>query len=64
MSASALRERLRQLRERGAIVIVTTHELEAIEPIVDAAYVLTGGRLEPLADGAGSLRDRYRRAHA
>jgi heme exporter protein A len=64
VSANALRDRLRQLRERGAIVLVTTHELEAIEPIVDAAYVLTGGRLEPLADGAGSLRDRYRRAHA
>ena len=61
LSSEALRNRLRKLRARGAIVIVTTHELEAIEPIVDTAYFLTGGRLEPLASGAGSLRDRYRR---
>jgi heme ABC exporter ATP-binding subunit CcmA len=61
VSANSLRDRLRELRERGAIVIVTTHELEAIEPIVDAAYVLNGGRLEPLVQGSGSLRDRYRR---
>lgn len=60
-SAHALRDRLRRLRAAGAIVIVTTHELEAIEPLADAAYVLTSGRLEPLRGGAGSLRDRYRR---
>ena len=64
-SADALRTRLQHLRERGAIVLVTTHELEAIEPLVDQAYVLTAGRLEPLGSGPGSLRDRYRRqAHA
>lgn len=61
LSAEALRERLRKLRARGAIVIVTTHELEAIEPIVDEAHLLNRGRLEHLASGAGSLRDRYRR---
>ena len=60
-SASALRARLARTREAGAIVLVTTHELEAIDTIVDAAYVLSRGRCEPLADGAGSLRDRYRR---
>ncbi len=61
VSSETLRTRLSALRSRGAIVIVTTHELEAIEPIVDAAYLLARGRLEPLAGGAGSLRDRYRR---
>lgn len=60
-SAAALRTRLTEIRSRGAIVIVTTHELEAIDTIVDAAYVLTRGRAEQLADGAGSLRERYRR---
>ena len=60
-SAEALRARLQQLRAGGAIVIATTHELEAIEPLVDAAYLLTSGRLEPLAAGPGSLRERYRR---
>ena len=61
LSSESLRNRLRALRSGGAIVIVTTHELEAIEPIVDAAYLLSRGRLETLAAGAGSLRDRYRR---
>ncbi|CAN5696064.1 ABC transporter ATP-binding protein [soil metagenome] len=61
VSATALRDRLGRVRGSGAIVLVTTHELEAIEPLVDAAYVLVGGRLEPLMAGAGSLRDRYRR---
>jgi heme exporter protein A len=61
VSAESLRARLRRLRQRGAIVMVTTHELEAIEPIVDAAYLLSRGRLDPLAAGAGSLRERYRR---
>lgn len=60
-SSETLRARLDAVRRRGAIVLVTTHELEAIEPIVDAAYLLGRGRLEPLAPGAGSLRDRYRR---
>lgn len=61
LSSDTLRQRLRTLRSRGAIVIVTTHELEAIEPIADAAYFLSRGRLETLAAGAGTLRDRYRR---
>ena len=60
-SSGALRARLARVRESGAIVIVTTHELEAIDSLVDRAFVLSRGRLEPLASGAGSLRDRYRR---
>ena len=61
LSSESFRARLRGLRSRGAIVIVTTHELEAIDPIVDTAYLLSRGRLETLKAGAGSLRDRYRR---
>ena len=61
VSSEALRARIRRLRDAGGIVLVTTHELEAIEPIVDSAYLLAAGRLEPLAPGSGSLRDRYRR---
>jgi heme ABC exporter ATP-binding subunit CcmA len=60
-SSSALRERLSRVRQRGAIVILTTHELEAIDTVVDAVCVLSKGRIEPLAEGIGSLRDRYRR---
>jgi len=59
-SSLALRGRLAHLRERGGIVLLTTHELEAIETLVDAAYVLVRGRVQPLINGAGSLRERYR----
>jgi len=60
-SSVTLRERLSAVRAKGALVIVTTHDLEAIEPLVDTAYVLTSGRIQPLAAGRESLRDRYRR---
>jgi heme ABC exporter ATP-binding subunit CcmA len=60
-SSLALRERLTRVRQKGAIVLLTTHELEAIDTLVDSAYVLSRGRVEPLATGGGSLRERYRR---
>ena len=60
-SSAALRSRLLDVRKRGAIVILTTHELEAVDTVVDAAYVLSRGRAERLAGGPGSLRERYRR---
>ena len=60
LSATALRQRLAAARQAGAIVLITTHDLEAIETIVDEAYVLVRGRAERLQPGAGSLRDRYR----
>ncbi len=60
VSSISLRQRLAGERARGAIVLVTTHELEAIEDLVDEAYVLSRGRAHPLPSGAGSLRDRYR----
>ena len=60
VSATALQRRLTEERERGAVVLITTHELEAIEAIADEAIVLTGGRAMPLPAGAGTLRDRYR----
>jgi ABC-type multidrug transport system ATPase subunit len=57
-------ERLRRVRDAGAIVLVTTHDLEAIEPLADRALVLTGGRLTPIDSAPGGLRERYRRATA
>jgi ABC-2 type transport system ATP-binding protein len=59
-SSLSLRQRLARERDRGAIVVVTTHELEAIDGLVDDAYVLSRGRVNLLVPGAGSLRDRYR----
>jgi heme ABC exporter ATP-binding subunit CcmA len=60
-ATAALGRRLAALRGAGCIVLVTTHDLETIEPIVDRAVVLQSGRLTAIEPGAGSLRDRYRR---
>lgn len=59
-SSVSLRQRLVRERHRGAIVLVTTHDLEAIDDLVDEAFVLTRGRAQALRHGAGNLRDRYR----
>jgi heme ABC exporter ATP-binding subunit CcmA len=59
-AAVALRDRLARERDRGAIVVVTTHELEAIDSMATTAYVLRRGRVEVLAPGGGTLRERYR----
>jgi ABC-type multidrug transport system ATPase subunit len=56
----ALRTRLAALRQAGCLLLLTTHDLETIEPIVDRAVMLRAGRLDEIAPGAGSLRDRYR----
>jgi len=59
-ASGILRERLLESKRSGAIVVVTTHDLESIEALVDTAFVLTAGRAEPLRAGPGSLRQRYR----
>ena len=56
----ALRERLAGLRTSGCIVLITTHDLETIEGIIDRAVMLQNGALVVVPPGAGSLRDRYR----
>jgi heme ABC exporter ATP-binding subunit CcmA len=67
-STTALVGRLGELRARGCMVLVTTHDLELIEGVIDRALVLRGGRLTALlgadADRPGSLRERYRRSGA
>jgi heme ABC exporter ATP-binding subunit CcmA len=60
-ATAALRNRLDGLRGAGAIVIVTTHDLETIEGIIDRAVMLRAGRLVDIEPGSGSLRERYRR---
>jgi heme exporter protein A len=61
-SSLALVDRLRDLRSRGAIVLLATHDLEVIEELIDRAVMLRDGRLIPIDDGPGSLRERFRRA--
>jgi heme exporter protein A len=61
-SSAALVERLRQLRSRGAIVLLATHDLDTIDGLVDRALLLRDGRLIPIEDGPGTLRHRFRQA--
>jgi heme exporter protein A len=60
-AVQTLARRLRALRDAGAIVLVTTHDLETIEAIADRALLLQNGRLTHL-EGTGPLRERYRSA--
>jgi heme exporter protein A len=59
-ATAALRVRLAQLREAGCIVLLTTHDLETIEGLVDRAVVLQRAALTVMDAGPGSLRERYR----
>jgi heme exporter protein A len=59
-STGRLAERLRALREAGAIVLMATHDFDTADGLVDRAVRLDDGRLEEIAGGRGSLRERYR----
>jgi ABC-type multidrug transport system ATPase subunit len=61
-STRALLDRLDGLRREGAIVVVTTHDLDVIEPVIDEALVLREGRLWAVEAGGPGLRARYRAA--
>ena len=63
-AVTALRDRLLTLRQRGGIVIVTTHDLEAIEAVVDRSVALIAGRLVEIPAGTTALRERLRGALA
>jgi heme ABC exporter ATP-binding subunit CcmA len=59
-SGRALMDRLRTLKARGCIVLVATHDLDLGEDVLDRAVVLREGKLIALAEGGGTLRERYR----
>jgi heme ABC exporter ATP-binding subunit CcmA len=61
-SVERLRGRLAGLRERGAIVVMATHDFDTAENLVDRALCLDNGHARELPAGPGSLRERYRRA--
>jgi heme exporter protein A len=63
-SSGLLVGRLRTLRERGAIVVMATHDFESAETVVDVPVCLRDGRLLPVPSGREPLRERYRRALA
>jgi heme ABC exporter ATP-binding subunit CcmA len=59
-STAALVARLKGLREAGRLVVLTTHDLDVAEGLIDRAIVLREGRV--VADEAtrDHLRERYR----
>ncbi|HXH06734.1 MAG TPA: ATP-binding cassette domain-containing protein, partial [Vicinamibacterales bacterium] len=52
---AALRRRLAALREGGAILLVATHDVAAVEGLCDRAAVLREGRLVALEPGGARL---------
>lgn len=62
-SCGRLVERLRALRDDRRIVVLATHDLDVVDGLLDAAFLLRAGRLKPLG-GRGTLRRRYRSAVA
>jgi heme ABC exporter ATP-binding subunit CcmA len=61
-ASRALSERLASLRRDGRMVVVITHDLDAVEGLADRAVMLHKGRLVDLDSQSGSLRERYREA--
>jgi heme exporter protein CcmB len=60
VSSQALVGRLADLKQRGRIVLVSTHDVDLVEPLLDSAVVLREGRvvsvLNPVANLAASVR--------
>lgn len=59
-SAVALVERLRLLRDAGAIVILATHDLDLADGLLDHAVFLKDGRLADTVARPEALRSTYR----
>ena len=63
-STSGLVARLLELKARGGIVLVATHDLEVVDGVIDRAVVLRDGRVVEMPAAGGSLRERFRLAGA
>ena len=61
-SAVLLAQRLRALRDAGAIVVMATHDFDTADGLVDRAACLHSGRMQTIESGPEPLRERYRRA--
>ncbi len=59
-SAALLGQRLRRLRERGAIVLMATHDFDNAAGLVDRMVCLRNGKARDVPVGPDSLRERYR----
>lgn len=61
-SVQRLAERLAGLKALGTMVVMSTHDLDLAEHIVDRSICLRGGRVIEISAEGGSLRERYRQA--
>lgn len=61
-SARTLSNRLLDLARNGCIVLLSTHDLDIADGLVDRSVMLQNGRMIELDGGGGSLRERYRAA--
>ncbi len=59
-STHALVERLRRLRDAGAMVALTTHDLDVIDGLLDLVVVLRDGKMVACERPEPGLRQRYR----
>jgi ABC-type multidrug transport system ATPase subunit len=63
-SAGLLIDRLRGLRDSGAIVVMATHDFDLAADVVDQPVCLSNGHLVPMRTTGDTLRVRYRQALA
>jgi heme ABC exporter ATP-binding subunit CcmA len=59
-SVAALVSRLQELRAKGRITVVVTHDLDVADRLLDRVAVLKDGRLVALDDAKGRIREHYR----
>ena len=61
-SVRRLAARLADLKQQGTVVVMSTHDLDIAEDMVDSAVCLRNGRIVEIPAEGGSLRERYRAA--
>jgi len=61
-SAVLLAARLKTLKTAGSVVVVATHDFEAVDGLLDAVACLREGRLRAIDSAGGTVRERYRQA--
>jgi ABC-type multidrug transport system ATPase subunit len=59
-SAGRLKERIAELRRRGAMLLIATHDLDLVESLLDRVAMFRDGRLVAFDVAGAGLRSAYR----